>query len=180
MNDNQPWRTNFDELIELAPPLFNEQRLLRCSDVISALFLKHDVTFLKNVSVDLNKVIGIDQPYNNKTWNDILNGQPTQRESVKNRAVTDTEYYLQDRIRYPADWSFSEIEGVYFMANGKHRTVTARYLAHYNPEKFPDGPIFKGFTVKRYSVDTEMMERYQSLTASTLKGKFHSWCLRHP
>ena len=122
------------------------------------MFIEKD-RIVENDSIHLSNIVGHDQGYGKMTWEYMLSNlkRIDRRYSELERTP---EYFLRGHD-YEA-WSFINFEGAYFISSGKHRTTIARYLAHYNPEYFPENKIH-GVTVVHYSVDKVAMDNYEDI-----------------
>ena len=112
---------------------------------------------LKVESVPVELIVGIDQMYGDDArWGDCLNGTWLKRiKRNLNELYNNPNYYLDDTDK--AGMSFIKIENQYFIQSGKHRTVIARFLAHFNPTLFEDSPL-KSIPVTEYFIDHEFTE----------------------
>ena len=106
-------------------------------------------------SIPLDQVVGIDQMYgDDSTWGQCLEGRWLKRlERGLIELENNPQYYLSDcELK---NLSFLKIEDKYFISTGKHRTIIARFLAHFNPEVFSGRSPFELAKVTEYFVDTE-------------------------
>lgn len=106
-------------------------------------------------SIPLDQVVGIDQMYgDDATWGECLEGRWLKR---LDRSLAELEnhpqYYLSEEELH--NLSFIKIEDKYFIRAGKHRTIIARFLAHFNPDVFNDRSPFALAKVTEYYIDTE-------------------------
>lgn len=101
-------------------------------------------------SVDLTRVVGTSHPdYAGLTWRDLRPKAPgeTGLQHLKRAGQTmdwlrsNPTYYLEKQDKLT--WSFYELNGDYYIAEGNHRTVVARYflLANGLP------PVVHGVTI---------------------------------
>lgn len=104
--------------------------------------------------IPLDMVTGIDQGYGGKTWAQCLNGAWLDRLStIMSDLKRKPYYYLRDCPKF--DMDFIKVGDDYFIRQGKHRTVIARFLAHYNPEYFSDRSPLKNIPVREYFIDNK-------------------------
>lgn len=121
--------------------------------------------------IPLERVIGIDQMYgDDATWGDCLEGRWLKRLTHN---LTDLnrnpDYYLSDAEM--DGLSFNKVGENYFIRTGKHRTIIAKFLAHFNPEVFSGRSPFQQASVTEYFVDTEFTD---------LKRRFEEIAKKYP
>lgn len=131
------------------PPDFHHTNLCRYRDwaATDKYVLDQSETNIA-AEIDVSRVVGHDQGYGEMTWAYMLQNLKRIDRRLKELA-SNSDYYLSHENK--RDWVFIEVDDKIFISTGKHRTTILRYLAHYNPEHFPQGPIARGVTVhKRY------------------------------
>jgi|TARA_R100000027_G_scaffold46396_1_gene35303 hypothetical protein len=154
-------RTNLVELANANPPPFDSlEPIPDFDDVESDMILCETPTVDHGVSVPLAKIVGLDRPdVYNVSWNWLLRNQ--KKKLSYKELEGNPEYYLG--ADSPNGMKYTELNGEYYVAgDGKHRTVIAKYLAHFNPDHFPTEPVIPNATVYRYAVDYQLMERFRA------------------
>lgn len=152
-------RTNLRELVAHEAPPFHGNILTVWREWSDQLFFIEKGETVENDSVNLDQIIGHDQGYGKMSWEYMFSNLKRinrRREELEGNP----DYYLRGRD-YVA-WSFLNLDGAYFISQGKHRTTIARYLAHYNPYYFPHNKI-SGVTVTHYSVNKSSMDVYEEV-----------------
>lgn len=122
----------------------------------SGLYLKSECK-VYTTSIPMNKIIGIAQMYgDDATWEDCLNGAWLKR---INRGLDELNsnplYYCDSEEK--SGVSFFKIEDKYFISQGKHRAVIARFFEHFNPHLFKESPL-QNVHVTEFFVDREFLE----------------------
>jgi len=143
--------TDIRKLAEEDSPDFHNDVLEKMCDVYNPdlRFFRPD-TKTESVDVNINKVIGHDQMYQPMSWSYMLEHLKRINRRCKDLAENPS-YYMK---RQKEDKClFIETEGNYFISAGKHRTTVLKYLAHFNPDIFPDGPIMRGVEVISRQID---------------------------
>ena len=114
-----------------------------------------------DVMIDLSYVKGIwHSQYAGRTWSQLVAGE-TVGDSVPlkrlDQCLKDLEktpkYYLSKARK--CNWSFYEVDGIYYVICGNHRTVVARYFLEMNGLD----PVIYGVTVT--SVPTDVWKQAQ-------------------
>lgn len=158
------WNLALRELAEATPPEFDQKEIFSISPWNHRLFYHDDYEkeIIRNAEVNLNNVVGHTQMYPYLSWNKLLFSI---RRSTRNleKLEGNPEYYLSGSPK--SDWTFIDIDGSLFIDQGKHRTGILRYLAHFNPRIFYDGPIAKGVTVTKRHVDHDTMDYTMEIQA---------------
>lgn len=152
------------DLIEQArnnPPIFHLDSLCRYQEWINGKYFLDGSETINAVDVDISRVIGHDQIYAAMTWAQMLHGLKRMKLMLKELAQ-DSDYYLRHQLE--PDWSFIEVGDKLFISSGKHRTVILRYLAHYNPEHFSEGPIARGVQLYKRKLDHETTELVEAIS----------------
>jgi hypothetical protein len=157
------WNTNIVELANMEPPPFHNRELSIFSWWKNGLFLTGETQLVKDISIDLSKIVGHAQGYPPMTWNYMLNNLKRISKNL-NLLEKSPDYYLE---RLGSGVSFLEIDGQLFIGTGKHRATIAKYLAHFNPHKFDDQTVH-GVDVLRYEVNHSLINQVEKLRA-TLK-----------
>jgi hypothetical protein len=142
------FNTDIHTLLKTKTPPFTNDRLerFRYSDYSG---LPQNMS--KNESVDLRKVIGTNHPdYSDMTWGELLPGDPKITEQMEcwSRERSEAEGLmkrgmacLKDLYSNPGyytstgrkeHWSFSKVGDNYYITEGNHRTVLARFFLHLN------------------------------------------------
>ncbi len=157
-------QTNITALIEASPAPFLDDELVNLDE-----YLRDEGLFLTGQTetvfgdVDLTKVKGHTQIYGTLTYRGFVEGSGFKR-SV--RAMADAQrnpsYYTDNQKK---DIAFVEVNGLFFICCGKHRTMTARFLAHYNPKEFPSPPTLKNVQIRKETVDYAFMALRKSILA---------------
>jgi len=97
-------------------------------------------------SVDLSKIKGTQHPnYKNKTWSILLEqlGRKSPRAAPNLRNLKDNpNYYLSKEEK--DTWSFYKKNNYYYINEGNHRTIFARYFFYLNNIE----PIIYGVNIK--------------------------------
>lgn len=111
--------------------------------------------------VPLDKIIGIDQMYGGISWGEFLKGNGLKRiRSNLDLLERSPEYYLSSK---PKQLSFIRIDDKYFISEGKHRSIIARFFAHFNPSVMGVPPVIKTVTITEYIPDLEFMRIDQAV-----------------
>lgn len=165
----QAWRTNLIDLADQNPPFFdNEEPVKSFDDLERELILCEDPAIEQGGTVPLNSVVGLDrQDTKSVSWKWMLRHQ---KRADSWRKLSESPDYYIDRDRYKENMQYTEVDGSYYLALGKHRNVIAKYLAHFNPEYYPEGPVIHNVTVYHYVVDYLLMNRLR-LTKQLLQRK---------
>lgn len=153
LNENNLNPTPFSKDI-----IFNYHNYLQRNDLY--LCAREETKFQ---SVPLEQVIGIDQMYgDDATWGDCLEGTWLKRiKSNLAELQENPSYYTNEEEKNGL--SFIKVEDMYFISTGKHRTIIARFLSHFNPEEFPNSEL-KNVQVTEYFLDREFIEMKATLT----------------
>lgn len=161
-------RTNLVELANGNPPPFDSlEPVPDFDDVEENLILCETPTIEHGVSVPLDKIVGLDRSdVYNVSWNWLLRNQ--RNKLSYNQLEGNPEYYVG--ADSPNGMEYTELNGEFYVAgDGKHRTVIAKYLAHFNPDHFPIEPVIPNATVYRYVVDDQFMVRFRSVKRKLVK-----------
>jgi hypothetical protein len=150
------WQLDLRTLASRTPPPFDRKKIYTMEPWNYQLFYE-DSEFdnIEGANVNLESMVGHAQAYGEMDWNKMLFGLKRTEKSLK-LLKNNPEYFLSDS--YKSGWSFIEIDGSLFVSQGKHRTGILRYLAHFNPSQFPDGPIARGVYLTRRFVDHATMD----------------------
>ena len=149
-------RTNIQALNKQDPAPFSD-------DIIHnyCTYLKDNNIYLTNGKKDyiapipLNRVIGIDQGYgDDATWGQCLEGRWLKRLKRNLIDLEDNPQYYLPEVDQPSP-SFTKIGADYFIIAGKHRTIIAKFLSHFNPQVFRNRSPFEFAKVTEYFIDTE-------------------------
>ncbi|ELP5729265.1 hypothetical protein QTV44_002531 [Vibrio vulnificus] len=150
-------RTDLLTLHEREPAAFAHDTLVNLND-----YLEHYGIYLlpKSTShqgaVPLDSIVGHSQGYGSFTWEQGLHGHGFKRmPDALSKAVSNPSYYLSPATK--VGMSFIKIGDDYFIEGGKHRTITARFLAHYNPDSFSGSCVLSGVEITERFVDYEFM-----------------------
>lgn len=158
-------------LTEKSPTPFDENELLDFDQAVSEYVLVGNQPPKAEIrSVDLRDVVGTTQSfYAGDSWGYLLRNRL--KEVKAQRQLTDFAanpcYAYQD---HPSkeDWHFYSLNGNLFFSGGKNRTIITRYLAHYYPDKFPNGPIIAYVGVTELKINdksTRLMHELKFLLA---------------
>lgn len=162
------WNTDLVELANEAPPSFHDYQLSLASWWREPLFFSGERETVKGVTIDLSKVMGHDQGYPPMTWKYMLRSLKRIDRRLQ-EVKKNPNYYLEN---FKSDLTFTEIDGCFFILEGKHRTTVAKYLTHFNPQKFQTGPLLHGVDVLRHEVNYALMNKVQHLRIR-LRNKNH-------
>ena len=114
------------------------------------------------MDIPLDKVIGIDQMYGGNTWGQCLSGYWLKRlERNLLELERNPDYYLCSNRKH--DISFIKIGEDYFIKSGKHRTIIARFLAHFNQDTFKGLSPLRNASVTEYFIDKEYIQMKSEL-----------------
>ncbi|GIU25596.1 hypothetical protein L2719_10265 [Shewanella schlegeliana] len=165
-------RTNIQTLNKQAPAPFSNDIIQNYNT-----YLRRNDIWLKEKGEDylgpipLDQVIGIDQMYgDDSTWGQCLEGRWLKR--LKSRLIQledNPQYYLSECEMKKL--SFIKVGDKYFISEGKHRTIIARFLSYFNPEVFNGRSPFEFAQVTEYFIDTEY---------NSLKGRFNAIAESYP
>ena len=125
--------TDLTRLLENGSPDFGDTTLLEFSEYDLRPDIEHTVVNT-NASVDLSLVVGTEHPdYKGCTWLELLGnppGGPTAHlKRIRGRLSDlhrEPEYYLNSSKK--DHWGFYLLNGEYFVSEGMHRTVVARFF----------------------------------------------------
>lgn len=154
-------RTNIAELNKLEAAPFDEDRLRDFVEPDSDLHghLWHNEYL--NEDVNLNLVVGHDQwLVRSYTWREALHNSEKILVNLE-RCANNPEFYLESFEG--SDIYYISYQGHYYIdTEGFHRTIIARYLAHYNGHE----PIIRNARVRRIVFNTyrlELLNRLDSI-----------------
>ena len=153
------WNTNLRLLAKQDPPTFHMKKLSLAGWWSEPLFFSAERQIVKDITIDLSKVIGLDQGYPQMTWGYMLNSLKRIDRNLM-ELKNNPDFYL-DSLR--SDVTYTDIDGNFFISQGKHRTTIAKYLTHFNPDKFPNGPLLHGVDLIRYEVNHVLIDQVQLL-----------------
>ncbi|MDI4652625.1 MULTISPECIES: hypothetical protein [Pseudoalteromonas] len=106
--------------------------------------------------IPMDKIVGIDQMYGDGTWGECLEGKWLKRiASNLEELRANPEYFLSDQHH---NLSFIKVGDNYFISEGKHRSVIARFLAHFNPERFTGVSPLRNVSITEYFIDTQYLD----------------------
>ena len=147
--------TNIQELNIASPAPFSNDILINFTKFITDndIHLK-DETFDYRCDIPLNKIVGIDQMYGGGSWGSCLEGSWLKRLDRGLIELNDNpNYYLSDEPK--EGLSFKKVGEYYFITGGKHRTIIARFLAHFNQDVFNGYSPLRNVMVTEHFVDEE-------------------------
>ena len=160
-------KTNIQELAKNSPALFKNKKLALYRTYSDNRYFLPD-TISENTTVDISKVVGHSQCYPEMHWSYMLGLRGmgnTFEELVKN-----PKYYLSNEVK--VDFSFTEIEGNYFIDEGKHRTTVFKYFAHFNPYFFKDAALLRGVSVTHKNVNYALENNIKKIEQLLLQERF--------
>lgn len=175
----EPIRTNLIDLNTQNPAPFSNDTILNYQSYLKRNDI-HLTDKCKNykASIPMDSIVGTSQPYGgDATWEDCLNGTWLKR--INKRLVElrkNPIYYLDDAPKI--EMSFIKVEDKYFIDQGKHRTVIAKFFEHFNPHLFPDSPL-KNIAITEYFIDFEYQEMKQSIEAIAKRYPLLRFQLEH-
>lgn len=106
--------------------------------------------------IPMDKIVGIDQMYGDGTWGDCLEGTWLKRIAENlDELRSNPGYYLNAQHEY---LSFIKVGEDYFISEGKHRSILARFLAHFNPEIFAGTSPLRNVPITEYFIDTDYLD----------------------
>lgn len=161
--------TDILEQIASQPPPFHEGKLCTYRDWAADKYVSEVLHQPITAVVDLRDVIGHGQGYGELTWGGML-GKLSRLESRLKELQQNPTYYLSLEGKH--DWSFIKVEGKLFIDQGKHRSVILRYLAHYNPSLFPNGPVVSGVKVIPREVDWELTDLVEGVKRGVARFEY--------
>lgn len=150
-------RTDLLALHDDEPAPFAQDVLVTLSDYLErhGIYLSPKSTSHQG-GVPLDSIVGHSQIYGAFTWEQGLYGQGFKRmRDALSKVASNPRYYVSPTTK--AAMSFIKIGDDYFIDEGKHRTVTARFLAHYNPDSFSKCRTLSGVHIIERFVDYEFM-----------------------
>lgn len=163
-------KTNIQELNEQTPAPFSDDIILNYGT-----YLKDNDIYLSGrseqylSSIPLDRVVGIAQMYgDDATWGQCLKGRWLKRLDRRLKELVDNPNYYLSKGE-PEHLSFIKIGDKYFISEGKHRTIIARFFAHFNPELFSERSPFERATVIEYFIDTEYASIRKRLDALAVR-----------
>lgn len=140
------------------PAPFSECQLIHMDDYIRI----NDLLFIDEITdtnalLPIDKIIGVSRLHPEFIWGSFLNcrGSHGKMEDALSALAKNPDYYLFDEKK--EYWSFYKIDDEYFISEGKHRTVTVRFFAHFNPQIFGENPMIRYCTVMEKIVDREFI-----------------------
>ncbi|MBF4374453.1 hypothetical protein [Vibrio anguillarum] len=149
--------TNIRELNNISPAPFSEELIICESDYVKdkGIYLYPDSEKIQG-DVPLDRIIGHSQIYDEMKWGDCLQGRYLKRiDRCLQELQENPEYYLSCSEK--SGLSFIKIENDYFIVSGKHRTVVARFLAHFNADTFREHTPLRNVTIHQKRVDYDFM-----------------------
>lgn len=157
-------KTNIQELQSRFPAPFSTQKLVNYGE-----YLHNERITLRHHSINtmgevpLSQVIGIDQLHGDISWADLLSGRGLKklRENLE-RLERNPHYYLSDQEKEKLE--FVKIGTCYFVKSGKHRTVIARFLEHFNQQQFLNRNPLGEVKITEYFPDYEFMALKASIS----------------
>lgn len=165
-------KTDIQALNKRSPAPFSDDIIFNYGTYLR----EHDIHLKGNAKryvapIPLDKVIGIDQLYgDDSTWGQCLEGRWLKRlESRLVELEINPHYYLSETK--PHNLSFIKVGDKFFISQGKHRTIIARFLAYFNPEIFRDRMPFSLAKVIEYEIDTEY---------AFIKKRFEAVAINYP
>lgn len=106
--------------------------------------------------IPMDKIVGIDQMYGDGTWSECLEGKWLKRIAPNLEELrANPEYYLSDQHD---NLSYIKVGENYFISAGKHRSVIARFLAYFNPERFAGTSPLRNVLITEYFIDTQYLD----------------------
>ncbi|MCG9575353.1 hypothetical protein L1D14_03795 [Vibrio tubiashii] len=151
-------RTNLQQLNNDQKAPFSDDTIHNYGTYIreNNIYLQHKVDrHVEDIPID--KIVGIDQMYGDGTWGECLEGSWLKRLERNLTELSDKpNYYLTDTAKDGI--SFIKIGDMYFIKQGKHRTIIARFLAHFNPDHFTNVSPLRNVEVTEYFIDQEYLE----------------------
>lgn len=166
--------TDLVQQVKIKPPYFHDAQLYLYRDWEIEKFFLDKEDYLMSESIDVSRVIGHSQGYGEMTWGYMIHNLKRIEARLK-EVAHNPGYYLNDQEK--TDWSFIEVDDQLFLSSGKHRTTVLRYLAHYNPSEFPEGPIARKVKVTKRYLDHETMELVG--TINRLVQQYPHLCFRY-
>ncbi|CCO44184.1 hypothetical protein VIBNISOn1_1050010 [Vibrio nigripulchritudo SOn1] len=151
-------RTNLKQLNADNPTPFSEDIIHNYYTYLrdNSIYLKAEHKSYMGV-IPVDQVVGIDQMYgDDATWSDCLNGAWLKRIERNLEALTSNPLYYLD-TQEKSGLSFIKIGDHYFISQGKHRTVIARFFKHFNPQMFSDSEPSLHAYITEYFIDREFM-----------------------
>lgn len=147
-------QTNIREMVNKRPASFINDHLVHMNDYLTdnGIYLGSHVDIFRG-DVELDRVIGQAQGFGSLTYRDFVEGHDCNRvETTLAQLRSQTKYYTNND---PKQISFVQIGDVYFIDEGKQRTMTAKILAHYNPDHFGKPAILRNVLIKKQTIDNE-------------------------
>ncbi|MBE8571044.1 hypothetical protein [Vibrio sp. OPT46] len=150
-------KTNILELNGLNPAYFTNTELLPLDDYL----MDRGIYLFPHIekrfgSIPLERVVGHSQGYDAMKWGDCLGGRHLKRiERALMELTENPNYYLDHHVK--PGISFTKVEDAYFIEEGKHRTITARFLYHHNQEVFRNTSPLSNVNIHERFIDYEYM-----------------------
>jgi len=154
--------TELQILNQQAPAPFSHDNLINYGEYINSnnICLTSEKRCYRG-DIPMDKIVGIDQMYGDATWGDCLEGKWLKR-IVPNldELRASPEYYLNDQHD---NLSYIKVGNDYFISQGKHRSVLARFLAHFNPDRFAGISPLRNVPITERFIDTEYTDIKQRI-----------------
>lgn len=150
--------TNIQELNIASPAPFSNDKLINFRKFITDndIHLKDEI-FDSRCDMPMNKIVGIDPMDGVGSWGSCLEGSWLKRLDRRLKELDDNpNYYLS--VEPKEELSFKKVGEYYFITGGKHRTIIARFLAHFNQDVFNGYSPLRNVLVTEHFVDEEFYQ----------------------
>lgn len=151
-------KTNLQDLNTASPTPFSNDILHNFNSFIEGndIALKAETAEYRS-DIPMSKIVGIHQGYGGASWSSCLEGCWLKRlDANLQKLIDNPNYYLSEEPK--VEMSFVKVGEHYFIHAAKHRTIIARFFAHFNPEVFNGKTPLQNVLVVEHFIDKEFYQ----------------------